>query len=99
MLSFPGVEDFGIVPLEAMASGRPVIAYARGGALETVKEGVTGLFFNQQNIDSLCAAVEKFELQESEFKSDTMVAWASEFSVERFKKQITQVINLQLKKT
>ena len=60
-LLFPGLEDFGIVPVEAQASGTPVIAYGRGGALETVVEGQTGLFFNEQTESSLCAAIETFE--------------------------------------
>lgn len=54
---FPGAEDFGITPLEAMAAGRPVIAYAAGGALETVVEGVTGRFFTLQTAAALAAAV------------------------------------------
>jgi glycosyltransferase involved in cell wall biosynthesis len=54
---FSGEEDFGITPLEAMAAGRPVIAYAAGGALETVVEGVTGRFFRQQTPAALAAAV------------------------------------------
>lgn len=58
-LIFPGVEDFGIVPLEAQASGKPVIAFGRGGALETVVDGVTGLFFDRQTVDSLQSAVDK----------------------------------------
>lgn len=54
---FPGEEDFGIAPLEAMAAGRPVIAYGAGGALETVVEGVTGRFFHQQTVEALMAAI------------------------------------------
>jgi glycosyltransferase involved in cell wall biosynthesis len=54
---FPGEEDFGITPLEAMSAGRPVIAYAAGGALETVVEGVTGRFFHEQTAGALAAAV------------------------------------------
>jgi glycosyltransferase involved in cell wall biosynthesis len=54
---FPGVEDFGITPLEAMAAGRPVIAYAAGGALETVRDGITGRFFRQQSAAALAVAV------------------------------------------
>ena len=60
-LLFPGLEDFGIVPVEAQASGTPVIAFAKGGALETVKDGETGLFFREQTVESLCAAIEEFE--------------------------------------
>ncbi len=60
-LIFPQIEDFGITPLESMASGRPVIAYKAGGALETVKNNETGLFFNHQDIPTLKAAIEKFE--------------------------------------
>jgi len=59
MLIFPGEEDFGIVPLEVQACGRPVVAYARGGALESVKEGVSGMFFNEQTEESLLDAIEK----------------------------------------
>ena len=58
---FPGEEDFGITALEAMASGKPVIAYRKGGALETVVEGKTGVFFNENTETALLSAVEKAE--------------------------------------
>ncbi|MFA5157490.1 MAG: glycosyltransferase [Candidatus Omnitrophota bacterium] len=64
---FPGDEDFGIVPVEAQAFGRPVIAYASGGALETVRDGVTGVFFKQATAEALVSAVERFEGLESSF--------------------------------
>lgn len=60
-LIFPGLEDFGIVPVECQAAGTPVIAYGRGGALETVRNGETGLFFGEQTTESLCGAIEEFE--------------------------------------
>jgi glycosyltransferase involved in cell wall biosynthesis len=60
-LLFPGEEDFGMTPLEVNAAGRPVIAFRAGGALETVVEGVTGLFFNQPTTLSLARAIEDFE--------------------------------------
>lgn len=60
-LIFPGEEDFGIVPVEVMASGRPVIAYGRGGATETVRDGETGLLFEDQSMDGLIGAIERFE--------------------------------------
>ncbi len=60
-LIFPGEEDFGIVPVEVMASGRPVIAYGRGGILDTVVDGETGLFFRDQTVDALIDAVQRFE--------------------------------------
>jgi len=58
MLIFPGEEDFGIVPLEAQACGRPVVAYGRGGALETVKAGVSGIFFDPQTPEALIIAID-----------------------------------------
>jgi glycosyltransferase involved in cell wall biosynthesis len=58
---FPGEEDFGMVPLEAMACGRPAIAYGRGGALESVIEGKTGVLFEEQTVDSLVDAILRSE--------------------------------------
>lgn len=60
-LLFPGVEDFGIVPLEAQAAGTPVIAYDAGGARETIVAEKTGLFFPRQSVDAVCEAIEEFE--------------------------------------
>ncbi|HEX9544055.1 MAG TPA: glycosyltransferase [Pyrinomonadaceae bacterium] len=62
-LLFPGEEDFGMTPLEVNAAGRPVIAFRAGGALETVVEGRTGLFFDRPESDSLIQAIEEFELR------------------------------------
>jgi len=66
-LLFPGIEDFGIIPVEAQAAGCPVIAYRDGGALETIKENVTGIFFDEQTPVSLIEAMDKFEKNEVTF--------------------------------
>jgi glycosyltransferase involved in cell wall biosynthesis len=66
-LLYPGIEDLGLVPIEANAAGCPVIAYRDGGAVETVKEGVTGVFFNEQTPESLIAAIDRFEQDEVQF--------------------------------
>ncbi len=60
-LLFPGEEDFGIVPLEAMACGTPVVAYGTGGVLETVQPGRTGIFFQEQTVEAMAEAIEKLE--------------------------------------
>jgi glycosyltransferase involved in cell wall biosynthesis len=91
-LIFPGIEDFGIVPLEAMASGRPVIAYKKGGALETVKEGVSGVFFEEQNESSLNAAIEKFEQAPDVFKPESIRRYVEIFSKENFKNKISSFV-------
>jgi len=60
-LLFPGEEDFGMVPLEVNAAGRPVIAYRAGGAVETVVEGITGVFFDEPKSEAMVKAIEEFE--------------------------------------
>lgn len=96
-LMFPGVEDFGIVPLEAMASGRPVIAYARGGALETVKNGVTGLFFERPAVDSINAAIARFESElEPAIDPVALRAHVDGFSRLRFRAEMLREIEAVL---
>ena len=87
---FPGEEDFGITPVEAQASGRPVIAYGKGGALETVVEGKTGLFFNEQTVESLKDAIIKF--QTMKFNKSEIREHAVQFDEEKFKEKIDSFI-------
>jgi glycosyltransferase involved in cell wall biosynthesis len=84
-LIFPGEEDFGLTPVEAMASGRPVIAYGRGGARETVRDGETGLFFEDQSPEGLRAALDRFEAAETRFDPSLIRAHAESFGPERFR--------------
>lgn len=91
-LIFPGLEDFGIVPVEAMASGRPVIAYGKGGALETIVEGRTGTFFAEQTADSLAEAVERFEAMESDLSPNHIAEHARQFDKAVFKRRMGQLI-------
>lgn len=85
-LVFPQEEDFGIVPLESMASGRPVIAFRSGGAVETLVEGKTGLFFDEQTVDALAYAVKNFD--SSKFNPDECRKQAERFDVSVFKKKV-----------
>jgi glycosyltransferase involved in cell wall biosynthesis len=80
---FAAIEDFGMLPLEAQACGTPVIAYGKGGSLETVKHGVTGILYKEQNINSIVDAVDKFE--QMSFDPVIIRAHAENFSTEIFK--------------
>jgi glycosyltransferase involved in cell wall biosynthesis len=88
---FPQEEDFGITPLEAMASGRPVIAFRAGGVMETVKEGTTGLFFNEQTERSLKDALYRFKAMR--FDPQACRSQAKVFDIEAFKEKIAKVIS------
>ena len=90
-LIFPGEEDFGLTPLEAMASGRPVVAYKAGGALETVVEGKTGLFFAEQSSESLAAALQS--ISSVSFVSEELRAHALTFDKAVFQRQMRQFVD------
>lgn len=89
-LIFPQLEDFGIVPVEAMAAGRPVIAYGQGGALDSVLDGVTGVFFTEQTPEHLIDAVKRFE--QIEFRSEVIRRHAEAFNRQRFQRQIKDFV-------
>lgn len=90
---FPGVEDFGITPLEAQAAGKPVIAYRAGGALETIKENETGLFFDEQQADSLVEAVAYFEDHIEQFDPQASRQQAEAFRPQKFRNQIKDFLS------
>ena len=90
-LIFPQEEDFGITPLESMAAGRPVIAYRGGGAVETVVEGETGLFFNEQNSDSLVQVLKDFN--PGFFDPKICRAQSERFDIEVFRENIIKLLN------
>ena len=89
-LIFPGEEDFGITPVEALASGRPVIAYRGGGALETVIDGKTGLFFPDKTVESLTQALTHF--QTNRFESTAIQHHAKRFDCAIFQQKMQEML-------
>lgn len=93
-LIFPPKEDAGMTPLEAMASGRPVVAYGEGGALESVKAGVTGEFFAEQTVESLAAVLKNFD--HTKYDPQKIREHAMQFDVARFKQKVSDIVSAQL---
>ncbi|WJJ97097.1 glycosyltransferase [Algibacter luteus] len=99
---FAAEEDFGIAPIEAQACGIPVIAFGKGGALETINgvfpsknkisDEVTGVFFNKQNVNSLLEAIDYFEMNEALFDKKTIRKNTDRFSIERFENEFKETV-------
>jgi glycosyltransferase involved in cell wall biosynthesis len=87
---FAGDEDFGIVLVEALAAGVPLIAYKKGGALEVISEGQNGVFFNQQNPGSIIEAVRS--ASNREFNAEKIIDSSKKFSAHNFRKEIERAI-------
>ncbi|MBD8069398.1 glycosyltransferase [Bacillus sp. PS06] len=92
---FPGIEDFGITPLEVNACGRPVIAFRAGGALDSIKSGVNGMYFEEQNVNALMEVLNSFDSKT--WNPREIRKHAENFSEERFIKELKEYINLVLK--
>jgi glycosyltransferase involved in cell wall biosynthesis len=95
-LIFPGIEDFGIIPLEVMAAGRPVIAYGRGGAAESVVDGKSGILFATQTEESLRGAVQRFEAAGVAYTPEETRTHALRFNRDRFATEIRAFVDAAL---
>jgi len=93
-LIFPGEEDFGMVPVEAMASGRPVVAFGKGGATETVADGLSGVFFTEQTVEAICSAVKS--LANLDVDPERITAHAQRFCRDRFLEKMRKHIDAAL---
>ena len=87
---FPAEEDFGIVPIEAMACGTPVVAFGRGGARETIRDGRTGVLFSKQNVTELARAIKR--LEGISFQSDVLTSQAKRFTKAQFIRKIKRFV-------
>lgn len=94
---FAAREDFGILPVEAQACGTPVIAFGRGGIVETVLPGKTGIFFMEQSVEAIVDAVRKFEKMEERFDPMEIRRNSERFRKERFREEITEFVEKCLK--
>jgi glycosyltransferase involved in cell wall biosynthesis len=91
---FAAEEDFGVAPLEAQACGTPVLAFGKGGSLETVVDRVTGLHFHEQSADAICDAVERFERMPADFfDAEALRAHADQFSTKNFRQQFRAYVD------
>jgi len=96
-LIFPGLEDFGIVPVEVMACGRPVIAYGKGGVLDTVVNGKTGIYFQEQTAQCLNEAIDQFEQSINQFNPQEIRKWTYKFSKKQFQYQFRELVSRLIK--
>jgi glycosyltransferase involved in cell wall biosynthesis len=95
-LIFPSLEPFGIVPVEAMACGLPVVAYGQGGSRDMVIEGKNGVFFDEQSADSVASGIRKFE--KLKFDDEQVAKLAERFDETKFDKNFRKAVNEALKK-
>ena len=87
---FPQEEDFGITAVEAQAAGKPIIAFEKGGSVETITKGISGVFFNKSTIEDLKNAVYRFE--NTEFDPQKIKDSVKNFSLNRFRKEVEEFI-------